>query len=474
MTAPWKHQSVASEYIKTHNAWYLDDDMGCGKTRCVVDAVCDERYPRTLVICPKSVVPVWAAQFGLHRPDEAAVTPLKGTGPKKWTAMADALDRSGLPIVIVVNYESVWRKPLDAVILGTRWNLVVADEAHRAKAPGSRQSLFLSRINADRRGALSGTPFHHDPLDIYAQMRFVDPHVYGWSYVKFRSRYAEMGGHTVNGRAVQVIGYRNLDELNLKFRSRCVRPMQLKKRDVLDLPRVMHETIAVELDESRDVYDQLVENYEAEVAAGTITVANAMVRTLRLRQATGGFGGTDEKLTAVFGHEKRDALEEFLDDLSDDEPVIVFCNFDAEIAMVHAATKAAGRPSAEMTGSRKDFADTWKPASGEVLAVNIRSGGLGLNLTAGCYAVYFSQPVSLGDYDQSLARLDRPGQTRPVTYYHLIATNSVDGDVRGALAKRGDIIQRLTKGGLGHGGDNGSADIHTIGGRIPVAAGSEG
>ena len=35
--------------------------------------------------------------------------------------------------------------------------------------------------------------------------------------------------------------------------------------------------------------------------------------------------------------------------------------------------------------------------------------------------VYYSLGFSLGSYEQSLARVHRPGQTRPVEYIHLLA-----------------------------------------------------
>jgi SNF2 family DNA or RNA helicase len=78
--------------------------------------------------------------------------------------------------------------------------------------------------------------------------------------------------------------------------------------------------------------------------------------------------------------------------------------------------------------------------------VPILWGGGGIDLTAAADAVYFSQTWSLGEYDQSLARLHRPGQRRNVTYHHLLADDSVDLAVREALAKRQDMVEAILSG----------------------------
>jgi SNF2 family DNA or RNA helicase len=47
----------------------------------------------------------------------------------------------------------------------------------------------------------------------------------------------------------------------------------------------------------------------------------------------------------------------------------------------------------------------------------------------------------LGDYDQSLKRTHRPGQTRPVCYIHIVAKDTVDVKVYESLDKKRDIVE---------------------------------
>jgi SNF2 family DNA or RNA helicase len=79
----------------------------------------------------------------------------------------------------------------------------------------------------------------------------------------------------------------------------------------------------------------------------------------------------------------------------------------------------------------------------DVLGVQIQSGGVGVDLTRTRYCIYYGVGYSLGDYQQSLARVHRPGQTRPVVYNHLVATGTVDEGVYAALDSKRDAVEAV-------------------------------
>jgi hypothetical protein len=70
---------------------------------------------------------------------------------------------------------------------------------------------------------------------------------------------------------------------------------------------------------------------------------------------------------------------------------------------------------------------------------------VGIDLSRAAYAFYYSLGFSLGDYEQSLARLRRPGQTRCVRYYHLVAPGTVDEQVYAALRERRSVIEAVLR-----------------------------
>lgn len=75
-----------------------------------------------------------------------------------------------------------------------------------------------------------------------------------------------------------------------------------------------------------------------------------------------------------------------------------------------------------------------KNEQGEVF-VSHNSMGHGLDglQDAGNILVWFGLPYSLELYDQMIARLDRTGQKRPVSILRILAENTLDIAVAGAL-----------------------------------------
>jgi SNF2 family DNA or RNA helicase len=419
--APWRHQSEAAAWAAERNASMLALDMGCGKTFTALLAL------------------------GLAR---SGVEPLllhEGPNAKRAEKLRQSLSMAGgKTLVVVTNYDSVWRGELGKAIEAAQWSAFILDESHRIKAPGGKASRWLARVAAKQEHAkrlcLTGTPMPHSPLDLYGQFRFLDANVFGSSYTRMRARYAECDVRFPS----KVKKWRNQDELAAKLDAHSWR---VTADEVLDLPDAIHDTIPVPLSPATmKFYRQLEKEMTAEIEAGTVTVSNALTKLLRLQQATGGYARTDELGTVLIDGTptKRQILEDRLDDLAVTEPVVVFCRFRSDLDDVQAAARQLGREYAEVSGDRKDL-ERWQAGDATILGVQIASGGVGIDLSRAAYAFYYSLGYSLGDYEQSLARLRRPGQTRCVRYYHLVAPGTVDEQVYAALRERRSVIEAVLR-----------------------------
>jgi len=417
--------------------------MGTGKSAMTVYLCVEEGFQLVLILCPLRVVQVWKPQFEMHSTVPFLVVALDDTFSNV-KAKRDEAQRKlnlakarGVPVAIVINYDSAWRPPFAGWALKQKWDLVVADEIHRCKAPGGKASRYLARLGkvARFRLGLSGTPMPHSPLDVYGYFRFIDATIFGWSYNRFRQHFAVMGGYQNH----QVVAYDNLDELNRKFYSvtfAC-------GKDVLDLPPEVHITYTCQLGgEARTIYRSLERDLIAEVRFGEVTAANALVKLLRLQQITGGYIRTDDGHEVQIDSAKMNLLRDVLEDIDPQEAVIVFCRFHKDLEAVNRVADETGRRSLELSG-RMDELKQWQAGEAPVLAVQIDSGGVGVDLTRARYAVYYSLGFSLGSYEQSLARIHRPGQTRPVEYIHLLAQDTVDEQVMAALARRADVVNSV-------------------------------
>jgi SNF2 family DNA or RNA helicase len=455
MTEPWAHQLKAYHFAKGLHAVMLALDMGTGKTKCAIDLIVNRNLRRILIVCPKSVVTVWPAEFRRHSAVDFTVCPLASGAVTDRTkqatkAFALAVAREE-PIAIVVNYEAVWTRGMAEWVMGTHWDAVILDESHRIKQPGGKASMFFSRLGdkVPVRLCLTGTPMAHSPLDLYAQYRFLDKGIFGTSFTVFRARYALLQpvGGQAHPAAQKVIGFQNQAELHEKMYSIAYR---VKSEDVQSLPEVV-DTIrhAVLGPHARKVYEVLKDEFTADFGAGIVTAGNALTRLLRLQQIASGWAKQDDNITTgqegalvQIDDEKQKLLLDTLEDLSHAEPIVVFCRFRHDLEAVHTVAAALGRGSLELSGTRNDLPE-WQSGPAPILAVQIKSGGVGIDLTRARYAVYFSLGFSLGDYLQSRKRLHRPGQGRTVTNIHLIARETVDELIYQAIEARQDVVEAI-------------------------------
>jgi len=324
------------------------------------------------------------------------------------------------------------------VILGTAWDLLVLDEVQRIKGPGARQSLFAARIRAAHKLALTGTPMPHSPLDLYGQYRALDPGIFGTSFTRFRARYAVMGGYENR----QVLRFQHEDELRRKMDQICYHV----PKDALDLPPITTgERYCTLGREAARIYAELEREFIAQVQDGVVTAANALSKLLRLQQVAAGFVKTEDGRQREVDAAKAGLLGELLEDIGAHKAV-VFCRFHHDLDTIRRVAEELGRgkPCGEISGRVNQY-EQWKQGHFGTLAVQIQAGGLGIDLTEASYVIYFTLGFSLGDFQQSMARVHRPGQARPVVVYRLVARGTVDSKIIRALDLREDVIRSILR-----------------------------
>lgn len=458
-TKPWKHQEEAWELSKNHHAFYFAEDMGVGKSKIAIDYANGHDAKSILIVCPKSVIPVWPFQFDIHSHTKYEIfAPMNGDSvPKKAVALQSFIKKckeDNKPYAAILNYESFWRPPFGPIIaknykmknpgllMGLPWDLMICDEIHRIKSPRGKQSWAATKIGkaAKRRLGLSGTPMPHSPVDIYAQYRFLNQDIFGWSFQQFRDKYCVMGGY--EGR--QVVAYINQPDLHKKFYSIAHR---VKSEDVLDLPDHMHEIIPIELsDKAMKIYKGLEKDFITWINEQEVTVDNALVKLLRLAQFTSGFYQKEaDGVTQEIDNTKITTMIDKISDLPIIEPIVLFCRFRHELDILREELTKLKRNVGEISGRVNDYL-RWKNKEIDTIVVQIRSGGVGIDLTEASYVFYMSTGYSAGDFEQSLARILRPGQTRTVKYYHFHAKNTVDVSIYRSIQKRIKMVQTVLEG----------------------------
>ena len=446
---PRDYQQDAVHAISRMAGVILAWDMGTGKTKAVIDAIIATEAKRVLVVCPKSVVSVWADQVAEHRPTShlhsLVALPLdRGSIAKRSTQLKRALEAQrdqGHALIVAINYEAAHLGGLGKLIPTIDWDMAVADESHRIMNPQAKVTKAMAtkiRPRAKKRVCLTGTPFANHPGDIFAQAMFADPGVFGTSWWRFKGRYLD----TIEHPYPKILGVK--PDKRAEFDGKLGWIMnRIKIADVLTLPDKVVNTVTVPLTaETAKVYEALRSEMVAEIEQGEITVDNALGKMLRLQQICNGVGvvksddPAEPDNTYDIGSEKLDAAREIIDGIDRSEPVVIFAQFTRDIERLREAVTAAGRESYVLRGGRNEreqWAEACDSGKGAVLIVQRRAGGVGIDLTRSHYCIDYSPTFSSIDWRQSRARQLRHGQRHSVVYYHLLADPGIDRYMMRAL-----------------------------------------
>jgi SNF2 family DNA or RNA helicase len=491
----WPHQQAAFDAVVDSRGKMIDGEMGvAGKTNIAIALLeHDLRNPptgrdftghpyRVLVLVPKSVIGVWPTRIADFATSGWTTwagevrgrngKPLRNPSvTRRAEALVQATTNAGKlrrPFMAVVGYEASWQGDMARLLLGTPWDAVILDESHRLKSAGGKASKHAAQIAARVRArggrvlALTGTPMPHSPLDIWAQARALDGGAaLGTSYHRFCTTFGR--GDTIWAPGpkgpVQRVVYKGIrDDRMDDFTQRVRHLIHRIPREGLDaylgLPDAVDVYRTIDLDPfTRRAYGELEKDLIARVGDGAVTAANAMVLVLRLAQVASGYApaiGADGQSTPAVrlsAHplpEKARLLLDVLEDLPLREPVVVFCRFHHDLDAVQAVCDIQGRSYGELSGRRRDgLTDQGTMADVDVLGAQIKSGGVGIDLTRARYGIYYTLGFELADWLQSRKRLHRPGQTRPVTYVHLLAENTVERSIYCALRNRQQVVDTV-------------------------------
>lgn len=450
----WDNQEEAYQFAMARNSVMLNMDMGTGKTRVAIDVTLDrEDVHRVLVVCPKAVIPVWRRnleKFAGDRPWDI-YDRTTGTVSNRCKEIMNFLAGTSArkTAYIVVNYDMVWRDPIGDALRRSGFDAVILDESHRAKSAGSKVSKYLHLLGktAKYKMCLSGTPMANSPLDVYGQYRFLDSTIFGTNFGIFKEQYAVLAGPDRKF----IVGFKNLDELNEKFQSIAYTCRMDDIKDRLKLPDVLPPTeLMVELPPlCKRLVRDLGREFIAEIGntGSYVVLQNILGKILRFQQINSGFipaqdDPTEEVKIKELHSEKENALTDVLNDLPMSERVVVFGIFRHDLDSIQRAATRAERPYKEISGRINGY-DGWSDQEGTVLGVQIQAGSEGIDLTEAKLGIYYSIPYSLALFEQSKARLYRPGQTSNVRFMYILAEGTIDEDIYGCLKLKRDLIRDI-------------------------------
>lgn len=465
-TQPWEHQKKALKYLMKRDTAALYTDMGTGKTKVMIDLIQNRGFKCVLVVAPNKACKVWEQQISIHGIDDVFcvfrandLSKVKVIRKIENIAKIRKIESQNVIYVIIINYEKVWRKGIDRILMrkGLGIDCIICDESHRIKSPSSQCSRYLTRLSklVPHRYLVTGTPLAENPIDVYAQYRFLDPSIFGTNFTAFRDEYENLDVELSMKLGFRMLDkhtpYKNLDKLREKMYS-CAFYIESS----VELPSQSDINYYFTIPQrSEKLYHEVLKEKVAELNGKYMDSSNALTLVLRLQQITSGYLkvedlDTKEKSIVNIDHARREEFLGLIEQFPEDEPLVVFAAYTKDLKNIRRMCKQSGISYSELSG-REDSLDEWQAGNTRVIGVQYTSGSESIDLTRARYCIYYSLPKRLALYDQSRKRIHRPGQKRPCFYYHMIAQLrkgiSIDEKMKRALEQKKEIVDYVVKEG---------------------------
>lgn len=307
-------------------------------------------------------------------------------------------------------------------------DMYVCDECSLAKNPSSKRFNTLRNFLHDIPGrytspfrrtlGLTGTPHPNTYLDLFAQIRLLDPSIFGTVFYRFRDRFFEQADYMGYSYKLRPGAKEQIEAALADF------ALVMLSEEWLQLPDCHVEDIDVAMPrDAREAYDELEKELLIEVDGKTITAASAAVLATKLLQACGGCLYADGGGVAVLHDAKLKALRA-LRKRHHDEPLLVVTHFIEERErLLRAFPEAVEFHERDLPKWQRGEIPMWVCQERQI------SHGIDGMQDGGRIVVFCTPTHSWETYTQLIHRLVRPGQLRETIVYRLLCADSYDWSV---------------------------------------------
>lgn len=434
-------QTNGVAYSRLHKRVIAGDQPGLGKTVQSIATILSVNAFPCLVICPATLKENWKREWEMWTHKKALV--LSDRVKKTWQQFWNV----GMIDVFIVNYDSLAkffvseiRKPEDVPLrlnhIIFRENIqlfksVIVDELHNCKDGRTKKAKFCMGITRDKEYilGLTGTPIVNKPKDLIAQLTVVQ-------------RLGDFGGYNgfVNTYCQGFNEASNLKQLNYTLRQTCF--YQRYKKDVLkDLPDKLRSIVRCDIT-NRPEYDKAESNLVAYLRENMAKTEGEITTSLR-----GEAMVLIQILKKISARGKVEAMTEYIQEIRDaGEKVVVFAHHKDIIAELlkafpHAVTVVGDDSMEKRQGAVDGFQQN--PEIDTILC-NIKSGGVGITLTAASRVGFIEFPWHPADCDQCEDRCHRIGQKSSVQATYFMGIDTIDEYLWQIIEKKRAIVNEAT------------------------------
>ena len=403
----------------------------CGKTAQSLAYIKHSGFKRSLIVSPASVKFSWANEV------------------KKWTGLSAVVIDGKTNLADIDADTNIWITNYDILkkhhpqLSKIHFDCIVGDEAHLIKNPQAMRTKAFRSISRSINSTvlLSGTPLLSRPSELFSLLNVVDPKTWN-NWHEYARKYCDA---KLTRWGLDTSGVSNAEELHARIKRYFLRR---KKEEVLtDLPSKIFIDTPVSLDkETKAEYDAAATDLATylrryagkqpkEIAKTMQAEKLARLNVLRMLNAMG----------------KVEVTKDIADSIIDaEEKVLIFSSFVAPLEKLKeyygdSAVMLTGQTPVELRGEIvKAFQENPKI---KVFLSGIKSGGVGITLTAASNVIFLDYSWNPGDMVQAQDRVHRIGQkAESCNIYQLYAPGSIDEDLREMLAEKQDTFDKVIDG----------------------------
>lgn len=458
--SPWKHQREGVERALATRDFAFFFEQGTGKSKTTIDTLRnifarEKRVLRTLILCPVVVCENWRREFYAQSKIGHLIHVLHGPQTKRIEQFKQK-SATNPPTIFVTNYESLQMTELIQLMLKWKIEILVCDESQKLKSHDSKRAKMAATISATtaHNFILSGTPILNTPMDVFQQFKIMDRGVtFGKNFWQFRAQYFidENAGMPSQRHFPDWQLREGMEkELTEKIYAKAMRVL---KSECLDLPDLVRVEIPVQLSkEQKRVYEEIKNDFVTFIEDDACTVQLAIVKALRLQQIVSGYIKTDTgDEISLKDNPRLTALEGLLEDIPEPEKVIIWANFKENYRQIAGLLEKMKIGFTELHGGvsgkdrQKNIDAFQRDDKVRAIIANQGAGGVGVNLTAAAYSIFYSRNFSLEADLQAEARNHRGGSEihQKITRYDIVANGTIDEIVMEALRDKQDLATKI-------------------------------
>ncbi|MPM12563.1 hypothetical protein SDC9_58916 [bioreactor metagenome] len=436
----------------------LSDDMGLGKTiqvlafllkmkqtsvetkpKAQLDIFSNETVQQSgktsLIIMPLSLVHNWENEIRTTAP-ELKYLNYTGLGRRFNPKQVEKYD------LVLTTYGTV-RNDFEK-LSKFHFRFIFLDESQNIKNPESKIFAAVSKLTADQRFVITGTPVENSLIDLWSQLQFVNPGLLG-DLKFFRDRF------------YQPIEKKGSKSSEKKFRQ-IINPFILrrtKKEVVKELPELTEKihfcpmtTAQQEIYEKRksEIRNYILESTQKYGADKAYMIILSGLMRMRLlanhpaiteKEYDGGSGKFDQ------------VTESIRKVLSGGHKLLIFSQFVKHLVLYASWLEEEGIPYLMLTGQtnaaqRESMIKQFqKGYEYPIFLISLKAGGVGLNLTAADFVFLLDPWWNPAVEQQAINRTHRIGQSKKVISYKFITEGSIEEKIMALQEKKMDLFNNF-------------------------------